>query len=267
MKRYLLSIVVLSCAVTYAYRDLETGTFLTRDPIGYEDGPNVYCYVHCNPITFFDAWGLEMKKYTDTAPVSELDADTFAARVTRSGLDQRTVGFIDPEYTSMHTFMEPLNRSPYATKSAYKFTFSGGLKMKIVMKEGWVGNADAIDHERKHESDIGANYNLMYQSLNKLDGFVLRDDLSDSDRSRFATAFNRLFKQTDKTFKKWNAKEKDLYHEYYYSKDKKGGMTEEEYNEKYQKLQEQKQEDLDRLDSMREKIEEEYGQDTEKEDS
>ena len=40
------------------YRDIETGTFLTRDPIGYEDGPNVYCYVHCNPITGFDPYGL-----------------------------------------------------------------------------------------------------------------------------------------------------------------------------------------------------------------
>ncbi len=40
------------------YRDLETGTFLTRDPIGYGDGPNVYCYVHCNPITHFDPLGL-----------------------------------------------------------------------------------------------------------------------------------------------------------------------------------------------------------------
>ena len=40
------------------YRDLETGVFLTRDPIGYKDGPNVYCYVHCNPITSFDPLGL-----------------------------------------------------------------------------------------------------------------------------------------------------------------------------------------------------------------
>jgi len=40
------------------YRDLETGTFLTRDPLGYKDGPNVYCYVHCNPITHFDLLGL-----------------------------------------------------------------------------------------------------------------------------------------------------------------------------------------------------------------
>ena len=40
------------------YRDLYTGTFLTRDPIGYADGPNIYCYVHCNPITRFDPLGL-----------------------------------------------------------------------------------------------------------------------------------------------------------------------------------------------------------------
>ena len=44
------------------YRDLYTGTFLTRDPIGYADGPNIYCYVHCNPITHFDALGLWDKK-------------------------------------------------------------------------------------------------------------------------------------------------------------------------------------------------------------
>lgn len=43
----------------HRYRDLETGTFLCRDPIGYEDGPNIYCYVHCNPITHFDPLGLE----------------------------------------------------------------------------------------------------------------------------------------------------------------------------------------------------------------
>ena len=47
----------------------ETGTFLTRDPIGYWDGPNVYCYVHCNPITHFDAFGLAdgdtMEDYQD----------------------------------------------------------------------------------------------------------------------------------------------------------------------------------------------------------
>jgi len=52
------------------YRDLETGTFLTRDPIGYADGPNVYCYVHCNPIMSFDPFGLK----DDSDYQAELDA-------------------------------------------------------------------------------------------------------------------------------------------------------------------------------------------------
>ncbi len=61
MKKHLIALFTLIVGlspIANAYRDLETGTFLTRDPIGYADGPNVYCYVHCNPITHFDPLGL-----------------------------------------------------------------------------------------------------------------------------------------------------------------------------------------------------------------
>ena len=40
------------------YRDLETGVFITRDPAGFVDGPNVYTYVRQNPWTMFDPEGL-----------------------------------------------------------------------------------------------------------------------------------------------------------------------------------------------------------------
>ena len=40
------------------YRDLETGAFITRDPLGFVDGPNVYAYVNQNPWTKFDPKGL-----------------------------------------------------------------------------------------------------------------------------------------------------------------------------------------------------------------
>lgn len=40
------------------YRDLEAGVFLTRDPAGFVDGPNVYTYVRQNPWTMFDPFGL-----------------------------------------------------------------------------------------------------------------------------------------------------------------------------------------------------------------
>lgn len=42
----------------FRYRDLETGTFITRDPAGFVDGPNLYTYVHQNPWTAWDPRGL-----------------------------------------------------------------------------------------------------------------------------------------------------------------------------------------------------------------
>lgn len=43
----------------FRFRDLETGVFITRDPLGFVDGPNMYTYVRQNPWTMFDPHGLE----------------------------------------------------------------------------------------------------------------------------------------------------------------------------------------------------------------
>lgn len=43
----------------FAERDLETGVFLSRDPAGFVDGPNVYSYVKQNPWSAFDPEGLD----------------------------------------------------------------------------------------------------------------------------------------------------------------------------------------------------------------
>ncbi|MCW0218828.1 MAG: hypothetical protein OJI67_10950 [Prosthecobacter sp.] len=42
----------------FRYRDLETGVWLSRDPAGFVDGPNLYAYVKQNPWTSFDPNGL-----------------------------------------------------------------------------------------------------------------------------------------------------------------------------------------------------------------
>jgi RHS repeat-associated protein len=42
----------------FRFRDLETGTFISKDPLGFVDGPNVYAYVVQNPWTKFDPEGL-----------------------------------------------------------------------------------------------------------------------------------------------------------------------------------------------------------------
>ena len=54
------------------WRDLETGTYLTRDPAGFVDGPNLYAYVRQNPWTSFDAFGLEITGKEAKSSVSGL---------------------------------------------------------------------------------------------------------------------------------------------------------------------------------------------------
>src|SRR4029078_10231666 len=43
----------------FRYRDLEAGAFITADPAGFVNGPNVYAYVRQNPWTKFDPEGLK----------------------------------------------------------------------------------------------------------------------------------------------------------------------------------------------------------------
>jgi RHS repeat-associated protein len=45
--------------LTFRYYNPETGRFLTRDPIGYEGGINIYAYVTNNPINLQDMLGLD----------------------------------------------------------------------------------------------------------------------------------------------------------------------------------------------------------------
>lgn len=44
----------------FRYRDMETGVWLSRDPAGFVDGPNLYAYVKQNPWTSFDPDGLRV---------------------------------------------------------------------------------------------------------------------------------------------------------------------------------------------------------------
>jgi RHS repeat-associated protein len=45
------------CLLGYRYYDVLAGRFLTRDPIGFEGGINLYEYVHNSPLTLHDASG------------------------------------------------------------------------------------------------------------------------------------------------------------------------------------------------------------------
>jgi RHS repeat-associated protein len=44
--------------LSFRYYDPKNGRFLSRDPIGYEGGLNLYGYVDNNPVMYVDPWGL-----------------------------------------------------------------------------------------------------------------------------------------------------------------------------------------------------------------
>ncbi len=73
----------------FRYRDLETGTFITRDPLGFVDGPNVYTYVNQNPWTKFDPQGLEKKK-DKKKPEQEADGSSSTQDVKTDSVDAGT---------------------------------------------------------------------------------------------------------------------------------------------------------------------------------
>jgi hypothetical protein len=79
MKNLLIALLfIVSCATAYAYRDLETGQFITRDPAGFVDGPNLYTYVLQDPWTHFDPEGLMTEdQYKQDIAENEKERDEY----------------------------------------------------------------------------------------------------------------------------------------------------------------------------------------------
>ncbi|MDF2549697.1 MAG: rhs family protein [Chlamydiales bacterium] len=48
------------------YYDPILGSFVTPDPSGFSDGPNLYAYVHANPLSLIDPFGLKSEKIDPT---------------------------------------------------------------------------------------------------------------------------------------------------------------------------------------------------------
>ena len=52
------------------YYDSETGRWTTADPLSFADGPNLYAYLHHNPLNSYDAYGLYSQAYVDSCNAS-----------------------------------------------------------------------------------------------------------------------------------------------------------------------------------------------------
>lgn len=60
------------------YYDPESGRWLSQDPAGFEDGQNLYAYVHNSPLLYFDEQGLFSLLDGATSVYSTICSGTFA---------------------------------------------------------------------------------------------------------------------------------------------------------------------------------------------
>lgn len=54
------------------YYDPEIGRWITPDPLSFTDGPNLYAYLHHNPLTAYDAYGLVGEAYADSCAAAQM---------------------------------------------------------------------------------------------------------------------------------------------------------------------------------------------------
>jgi len=146
------------------YRDLETGTFLTGDPIGYKDGPNRYCYVHCNPITKFDPLGLKVEYETAVAErvvahILEHGSPRNQAELQRLIEDKEHVYKITSRHDTLGRDFKQSNFNPGSKKNSQtRGVGSGGTITLQENRNGLHSLESSAAHEIRHayESSYGA---------------------------------------------------------------------------------------------------------------
>jgi RHS repeat-associated protein len=124
----------------FRYRDLETGVWLSRDPAGFVDGPNLYAYVKQNPWSGFDPLGLAEEK---------------AER-----LPSRNYGFFEGEPGNSRFIIDQKTQPDLAKKYPNGVDFKKGRPDFSPMKPGSIsakGVKLQTEYEIKLTGDTGAD--------------------------------------------------------------------------------------------------------------
>jgi len=127
------------------YRDLVAGTFITADPAGFVDGPNLYAYVRQNPWSKFDPEGLSAAGWFAD---SFLNADTVKGGVelvrgadyaTAAGWEEAGVGVVG---TVAGTADAAFTVATCGLKGLVEGAIKGGIK--ALVKGAAEGEAKAL---------------------------------------------------------------------------------------------------------------------------
>ncbi len=140
----------------FRYRNMETGTFISRDPLGHVDGPNVYCYVRQNSWSAFDPEGLASSRMQQVAATGCRSLKLFQNEKTMKPIHFAALIsalFASASCTSPNTMRTPRN---------YHFEISNALQ--IDLEEVKVSIADEY-WEKAGVLSAGIQNTHMYYNL------------------------------------------------------------------------------------------------------
>ncbi|MGB8355665.1 MAG: RHS repeat-associated core domain-containing protein [Chthoniobacteraceae bacterium] len=106
----------------FRYRDLDTGSFITADPLGFVDGPNRYTYVNQNPWTKFDPEGL----LSDTPEQESAKVLVFAMRMSLTSTPYKSPGS-PPTYPEYAGVIYKTSNGQYQATTPIGAVIHGGI--------------------------------------------------------------------------------------------------------------------------------------------
>jgi len=124
------------------YYSPDLGRWITPDPLGFADGPNLYTYVHNNPLRYFDAHGLFSLPSFSFKPI--LTGTTFS-----SGPSNLT-------YFDSYEKMQPW----YAGSECYSLNKPDNPNFRICFTNGmWNNKQESMNH-MNYISKLSGNQNI-----------------------------------------------------------------------------------------------------------
>jgi RHS repeat-associated protein len=150
----------------FRYYDPEIGRYITRDPIGYGDGLNVYLYVRNNPINHIDPLGLKtIPDYEAELRKAREDYSRAIADAKRRGIQGR--GLASAGIKEMQKIIQLEGKIEGIKKAAESFNeyvallvLANQIAGNKVDETGWFVDSNTLDDETEFGSQL-----LTYQKI------------------------------------------------------------------------------------------------------
>lgn len=150
-----------------AFYDPGQGRWLSRDPIGEEGGVNLYGFVGNDGVSHLDSHGLKVTKYSAS--------DGTATYTDGSGLSANEDGKTTAYWEGAVKYQGPSNKG-----NCTWIGFSGKLRVKSIVRRNSTvidnfGN-NAWNHEAEHRRVNGYWWNLMADTINRVEGYYCKPE-------------------------------------------------------------------------------------------